>query len=272
MAREVGSSASSRWGVPCSFSNRRIVACSLEEANGDSRQTVRIPPRLPAKPLPHRGGGAQPRSRLDNPTLQHLTSSVRVSECVLSSMVSGSPESGRESVAVSRASSPNGHRAGLRWQKRWSSSATPGGSEPRSCCGRRPQHQGGGRRVVGPRLEWFRPRTRASCRRLTVRPPTWCPGPGSGRTVLVIYDTLPWVAPRGFLALLVRWRFGWRYRDAARRADRDPSPPQATAQDVASRPRRPVGADPSDLPRPRARVPPLPSTPPQSSRHVDMSA
>src|SRR5690349_9856484 len=35
-----------------------------------------------------------------------------------------------------------------------------------------------------------------------------------GRTVLVIYDTLPWVVPDGF-SRVVRWRFGWRYRHAA---------------------------------------------------------
>ena len=41
-------------------------------------------------------------------------------------------------------------------------------------------------------------------------PPFWW-----GRTVLVIYDTLPWTVPESF-PRHVRWRFGWRYRLAAR--------------------------------------------------------
>lgn len=57
-------------------------------------------------------------------------------------------------------------------------------------------------------------------------PPNW-----RGRTVLVLYDTLPWVVPQSF-PRLVRWRFGWRYRLAAHRADRILVPSQATADDV----------------------------------------
>src|SRR6516225_9559698 len=36
-------------------------------------------------------------------------------------------------------------------------------------------------------------------------PPVW-----RGRTVLIVYDTLPWTVPESF-AWHVRWRFGWRY-------------------------------------------------------------
>jgi glycosyltransferase involved in cell wall biosynthesis len=58
-------------------------------------------------------------------------------------------------------------------------------------------------------------------------PPVW-----RGRTVLVIYDTLPWSVPESF-PRHVRWRFGWRYRLAARRAGRVLVPSCATARDVA---------------------------------------
>jgi glycosyltransferase involved in cell wall biosynthesis len=57
-------------------------------------------------------------------------------------------------------------------------------------------------------------------------PPFW-----RGRTVLVIYDALPWVVPESF-PWTTRWRFGWRYRLAARRASRVIVPSQATARDV----------------------------------------
>jgi glycosyltransferase involved in cell wall biosynthesis len=57
-------------------------------------------------------------------------------------------------------------------------------------------------------------------------PPNW-----RGRTVLVAYDTLPWSVPEGF-TWQTRIRFGWRYRLAARRADRVIVPSQATARDV----------------------------------------
>lgn len=58
-------------------------------------------------------------------------------------------------------------------------------------------------------------------------PPTW-----SGRTVLVVYDTLPWTVPDSF-PRLVQWRFRWRYRLAAQRAERVLVPSRATAVDVA---------------------------------------
>jgi glycosyltransferase involved in cell wall biosynthesis len=58
-------------------------------------------------------------------------------------------------------------------------------------------------------------------------PWTW-----QGRTVLIIYDTLPWSLPGSF-PRHVRWRFGWRYRLAARRASRVIVPSHATARDVA---------------------------------------
>jgi len=57
-------------------------------------------------------------------------------------------------------------------------------------------------------------------------PPFWW-----GRTVLVIYDTLPWAVPESF-PRHVRWRFGWRYRLAAQRAARVLVPSHATARDV----------------------------------------
>jgi glycosyltransferase involved in cell wall biosynthesis len=59
-------------------------------------------------------------------------------------------------------------------------------------------------------------------------PPVW-----RGRTVLVIYDTLPWSLPETF-PWHVRWRFGGRYRLAARRATRVLVPSYATAREVAS--------------------------------------
>lgn len=58
-------------------------------------------------------------------------------------------------------------------------------------------------------------------------PPTW-----RGRTVLLIYDTLLWAVPEGF-PRHVRWRFGWRYRMAARRAGRVLVPSRSTARDVS---------------------------------------
>jgi glycosyltransferase involved in cell wall biosynthesis len=57
-------------------------------------------------------------------------------------------------------------------------------------------------------------------------PPFW-----RGRTVLVVYDTLPWVVPESF-PWTIRWRFGWRYRLAVRRASRVVVPSHATACDV----------------------------------------
>ena len=53
-----------------------------------------------------------------------------------------------------------------------------------------------------------------------------------GRSVLILYDTLTWSNPGGF-PRLVRWRFGWRYKLAARRATRIVVPSRATASDVA---------------------------------------
>jgi glycosyltransferase involved in cell wall biosynthesis len=52
-----------------------------------------------------------------------------------------------------------------------------------------------------------------------------------GPTVLVVYDTLPWVVPKSFPRTSL-WRFGWRYRLAARRAGRVLVPSRATARDV----------------------------------------
>ncbi|MHC5538659.1 glycosyltransferase family protein, partial [Singulisphaera rosea] len=63
---------------------------------------------------------------------------------------------------------------------------------------------------------------------LLFAPANLAPLPWRGRTVLVIYDTLPWVVPESF-SRSVRWRFGWRYRSAARRAERILVPSRATA-------------------------------------------
>jgi glycosyltransferase involved in cell wall biosynthesis len=67
---------------------------------------------------------------------------------------------------------------------------------------------------------------------LLFAPANLVPMSWTGRTVLVVYDTLPWAVPRSF-PRHVRWRFGWRYRLAARRADRVLVPSRATARDVA---------------------------------------
>ena len=61
-----------------------------------------------------------------------------------------------------------------------------------------------------------------------VVPWTW-----RGRTVLILYDTLPWSVPDGF-PWHVQLRFGLRYRLAARRANRVIVPSEATARDVAA--------------------------------------
>jgi glycosyltransferase involved in cell wall biosynthesis len=82
---------------------------------------------------------------------------------------------------------------------------------------------------------------------LLFAPANLVPMPWRGRTVVVIYDTLPWSVPESF-PWHVRWRFGWRYRHAARRADRILVPSRATAEDVARV---------HDVPESRLRVIPL---------------
>lgn len=57
-------------------------------------------------------------------------------------------------------------------------------------------------------------------------PPNW-----RGRTVLVLYDTLPW-SPAGGLSWQARWRFKARYRYAARVATRIVVPSESTRRDV----------------------------------------
>ena len=57
-------------------------------------------------------------------------------------------------------------------------------------------------------------------------PWTW-----TGRTVAVLYDTLPWSLPHSF-PWHVRLRFGWRYRLAARRADHVIVPSISSGRDV----------------------------------------
>jgi glycosyltransferase involved in cell wall biosynthesis len=67
---------------------------------------------------------------------------------------------------------------------------------------------------------------------LLFAPANLVPPPWRGRTVLLMYDTLPWAVPESF-PWHVRWRFGWRYRLAASRATRILVPSCATARDVA---------------------------------------
>jgi len=67
---------------------------------------------------------------------------------------------------------------------------------------------------------------------LLFAPANLVPWPWRGRTVAVLYDTLPWSVPGSF-PWHVRLRFGWRYRMAARRATRVVVPSRATARDVA---------------------------------------
>lgn len=62
-------------------------------------------------------------------------------------------------------------------------------------------------------------------------PANLVPIPWRGKTVLVIYDTLPWVVPESF-PWHVRMRFSGRYRSAARKATRILVPSQSTAADV----------------------------------------
>ena len=100
-----------------------------------------------------------------------------------------------------------------------------------------PQVDGLVSKVVGERWsglawEWFGLARELRPDDLLFAPANLVPWPWRGRTVLVIYDTLPWVVPESF-PRLVRWRFGWRYRQAAHRADRILVPSQATADDVA---------------------------------------
>jgi glycosyltransferase involved in cell wall biosynthesis len=92
-------------------------------------------------------------------------------------------------------------------------------------------------RVVGagwPGLAWecFALGRTLGCGDLLFAPANLVPPNWRGRTLLVIYDTLPWALPEGF-PWHIRWRFGWRYRLAARRAGRVLVPSCATARDVA---------------------------------------
>jgi alpha-1,3-rhamnosyl/mannosyltransferase len=95
-------------------------------------------------------------------------------------------------------------------------------------------------------------------------PPTW-----HGRTVLVIYDTLLWSVPESF-PWWTRIRYGWRYRWAARQADRVIVPSQSTARDVA----RVHGLEPDRLrvilpgPHPAFRPLPCDSAPVRAARRA----
>jgi glycosyltransferase involved in cell wall biosynthesis len=88
-------------------------------------------------------------------------------------------------------------------------------------------------------------------------PPFW-----RGRTVLLVYDTLPWVVPASF-AWTVRWRFGWRYRLAARQAGRVMVPSRATARDVARVHGVPEGRLRIVFPGPEPNFRPLPKGAPE---------
>ncbi len=67
---------------------------------------------------------------------------------------------------------------------------------------------------------------------LLFAPTNLVPASWRGPTVLVVFDTLQDVRPNDF-PRWVRWRFGARYRRAARQADRLLAPSRATARDVA---------------------------------------
>jgi glycosyltransferase involved in cell wall biosynthesis len=67
---------------------------------------------------------------------------------------------------------------------------------------------------------------------LLFAPANLVPWTWRGKTVLIVYDTLPWSVPQSF-PWHVRLRFGWRYRMSARRAGTIVVPSEATANDVA---------------------------------------
>jgi glycosyltransferase involved in cell wall biosynthesis len=131
-----------------------------------------------------------------------------------------------------------------------------------------------GERWSGFAWEWFGLARELRPDDLLFAPANLVPFPWRGRTVLIIYDTLPWVVPESFTTL-VRWRFGWRYRLAARRADRILVPSQATAEDVAR-----VHGIPSErirvtYPGPEPEFRPLPHDSPEvveACRHVGLGA
>ncbi|WP_406693472.1 glycosyltransferase family 1 protein [Singulisphaera sp. Ch08] len=109
---------------------------------------------------------------------------------------------------------------------------------------------------------------------LLFAPANLVPLPWRGRTVLVIYDTLPWVVPESF-SRLVRWRFGWRYRLAAHRASRILVPSQATANDVARVHGVPLGRIRVTYPGPEPEFRPLPLNAPEvieARRHVGVES
>ncbi len=66
---------------------------------------------------------------------------------------------------------------------------------------------------------------------LLFAPTNLVPAVWNGPTVLVLFDTLQETRPGDF-SRLVRWRFGARYRQAARKADRVIVPSRATGEDV----------------------------------------
>jgi len=121
--------------------------------------------------------------------------------------------------------------------------------------------------VVGsrwPGLAWETFSLRGQLRRDDVlfAPANLVPWNWHGATVLMMHDTLLWSIP-GFFPWHARWRFGWRYRLAVRRATRVFVPSHATARDVA----RVHGVPESSLrvipPGPEPRFRPLPPGSPE---------
>jgi glycosyltransferase involved in cell wall biosynthesis len=137
----------------------------------------------------------------------------------------------------------------------------------RSGLGRLPDAPGLQTRVVGegwPGLAWETFGLRRVLRPgdVLLAPANLVPWNWDGRTVLILYDTLPWSARASF-PWHVRWRFGWRYRLAARRATRVVVPSEASARDVA----RLFGVPPDRLrvvyPGPEPSFRPLPADSPE---------
>jgi len=109
---------------------------------------------------------------------------------------------------------------------------------------------------------------------LLFAPANLIPWSWHGRTVVVIYDTLPWVVPESF-PRLVRWRFGWRYRMAARRASRILAPSEATARDIARFHQVPRERIRVTYPAPEPMFQPMPADAPQvidARNHVGLES
>lgn len=73
-------------------------------------------------------------------------------------------------------------------------------------------------------------------------PANWVPWSWRGRTLLVLHDLIQFAEPEAF-SRRIRWQYGWRYRLAARRAERIVTPSAATAADAT----RFLGVEPGRL-------------------------